>query len=122
MIPNLRMKLFFSVVIVLNFLCISNSYSQDAPTDSIPKLRGEYFIGVIGGYSKVWNSTSLPVLFNSNDCGVFSKGQSSGYFAGITFDYKLIPDFIEASGRLVLSSRPASLSTETSFYEVLDQK
>ena len=123
MILNLRMKLFFSVaIIIINFFCISNSYAQYAEADSLPKLRGEYFIGVIGGYSKVWNSTSLPVLFNSNDCGVFSKGKSSGYFAGITFDYKLIPDFIEASGRLVLSSRPASLSTETSFYEVLDLK
>lgn len=115
------MKVFYTVVVLfILLLSISDSYSKEILADSMPKARGEYFIGVISGYSRIWNSTSLPVLLGSEDCGVFTKGQSSGYFAGITFDYKLIPNFIEASGRLIFSSRPALLTTETSPYQVLN--
>lgn len=78
-------------------------------------------IGIKGGYQYVMNTSSIPVIAGSTDCGVFSNGNSSGFFGGLTAEYALFGDAFELSGAVVYSYRPAQLTaTNTDGFEVLD--
>ena len=78
-------------------------------------------IGVKGGYQFVMNTSTIPVISGSTDCGQFPNGNSSGFFAGISGEYSLFGDALELSGAVVYSLRPARLSTITvDGFEVLD--
>jgi len=78
-------------------------------------------IGVKGGYQYIWNTSSIAIIPGSDDCGNFTNGTASGFFAGLTGEYALFGGLIEASGALVFSSRPAQLTTMSNDnFEVLD--
>lgn len=78
-------------------------------------------IGIKGGYQYVMNTSEIAVIQGSTDCGQFSTGNSSGFFAGLTGEYSLFGDALELAGGIVYSLRPAQLSTTTvDGFEVLD--
>lgn len=80
-------------------------------------------IGMRGGYLRVENTSTIPVIFSSNDpdCGAFSNGVSPGIFAGLTGDYAILGDALELGVGLTFQQRPARLTVNTQAgFEVLD--
>ena len=80
-------------------------------------------IGMRGGYLRVENSSTIPVIFSSTDpdCGAFSNGVSPGIFAGLTVDYAVLGDVLEIGAGLTFQQRPALLTVSTQAgFEVLD--
>ena len=78
-------------------------------------------IGIKGGYQYVMNTTTMAVIPGSTDCGTFSNGVAHGLFGGLTGEYSLFGDALEATASIVYSRRPADLSvTSTDNFEVLD--
>lgn len=80
-------------------------------------------LGVKGSYLQVLNSSSMPVLMGSVDCGRFQDGVSSGVQGGITVDYPVFGPVLEVSSAVVYQQRPAQLVTRTTDdYTVLDPR
>lgn len=80
------------------------------------------YLGVRGGYQHVMNTASIPIVPGSLDCGNFGDGASPGWFAGITVDYAILDSYLELSGGISYSLRPAALiSRSNDNFEVLDQ-
>lgn len=80
-------------------------------------------IGMRGGYLRVENSSTIPVIFSTTDpdCGAFSNGVSPGIFAGLTGDYAVLGDVLEIGAGLTFQQRPARLTVSTQAgFEVLD--
>lgn len=78
-------------------------------------------IGVKGGYLHVMNTSSISIIPGSSDCGTFRDGTSAGLFAGLTGEYALLGDVLEATGAIVYSLRPATLvEPSNDNFEVLD--
>ncbi len=103
--------------IFLSFLILKPLLSQNLPLseiDTTDKLR----FGLIGGVSLINNQTSIPLYPFGGDCGSYSDGDDIGYYAGLAFNYKIIPDFILADFRAYYEKRPLTLSLDTSHYEV----
>lgn len=99
------------VVLILLVSCMAET-AVHAQTTSI---------GIKGGYQVVLNSSSIPVLYGSADCGQFSNGTSNGFFGGITAEYSLFGDALELSGAILYSFRPARLTAKTQDgFEILD--
>ena len=80
-------------------------------------------IGVKGGYLYLWNTSSIPVIAGSGDCGQFSNGTASGFFGGLTGEYAIIGDLLELSGSVFYAHRPAQLVVQSQDnFEVLDPR
>ena len=78
-------------------------------------------IGVKGGYLYVMNTSTLPIVAGSADCGTFADGVANGMYAGITGEYALFGDALELAGGITYTSRPAALTAvSTDNFEVLD--
>jgi len=78
-------------------------------------------IGVKGGYLHVMNTSTISIIPGSTDCGTFRNGTSPGLFAGLTGEYALLGDVLEATGAIVYSLRPATLvEPSNDNFEVLD--
>lgn len=80
-----------------------------APLSAQPPI-----IGVTGGYHYIWNTSQMPILAGSTDCGTFSNGTSNGFYGGLTFGYPFLDGLFEASAAVTYSSRPASLTARSS--------
>lgn len=112
---------------ILRFVCvfaacccaIAPAVQAQLSTDTLAQPELKYILGVFGGAGRIWNTTTLPVIAGSTDCGTFSDGQSTGIRAGLSLDYPILP-WLEASGRLLYDQRPASLQTGTQLSEVFD--
>lgn len=79
------------------------------------------FLGVRGGWQMVNNTTQLPIVAGSIDCGTFTNGTSQAWYAGITADYQLLGPLLEATGAVSYSVRPALLDARSNDnFEVLD--
>jgi len=91
---------------ILGRLCAALLFGSGAVAVAQPPS-----IGVKGGYQYIWNTSSISIIPGSDDCGNFTNGTASGFFAGLTGEYALFGGLIEASGALVFSSRPAQLTT-----------
>ncbi|MBN9399271.1 MAG: OmpA family protein ['Candidatus Kapabacteria' thiocyanatum] len=101
---------------ILGRLCAALLFGSGAVAVAQPPS-----IGVKGGYQYIWNTSSISIIPGSDDCGNFTNGTASGFFAGLTGEYALFGGLIEASGALVFSSRPAQLTTMSNDnFEVLD--
>ncbi len=109
---------FMLLTLAGSFKLSAQSPAPQAATtrDSIVYLPGdtEYYLGVVGGISFIWNTTELAIFTQLGDCGNFEDGTSNGYFVGLTGDYVLMPDFLQLSGRILYSHRPVALQTECS--------
>ncbi|HCN05424.1 MAG TPA: hypothetical protein DIS79_07370, partial [Bacteroidetes bacterium] len=78
-------------------------------------------IGVKGGYLHVMNTSTISIIPGSTDCGTFRDGTSAGLFAGLTGEYALLGDVLEATAAIVYSLRPATLvEPSNDNFEVLD--
>lgn len=78
-------------------------------------------IGVKGGYLYVMNTSTIAIIPGSTDCGSFTNGVAHGLFGGITGEYSLFGDALEATAAIVYSQRPADLSSVSADnFEVLD--
>lgn len=78
-------------------------------------------IGVKGGYLHVMNTSSISIIPGSSDCGTFRDGTSAGVYAGVTGEYAILGDVLEATGAIVYSLRPATLvEPSNDNFEVLD--
>ncbi|MDZ4745193.1 MAG: OmpA family protein [bacterium] len=78
-------------------------------------------IGIKGGYLYVMNTSTIPIIPGSTDCGTFSNGVAHGLFAGLTGEYSLFGDALEGTAAIVYSQRPADLTmTSDDDFEVLD--
>ncbi len=99
---------YLSVLVLLiqtTILC-----AQDVET---PSTRGpENYYGVIAGMHLLSNKTTLDVYPGSSVCGQFSNGDALGLFAGLTYEYPILPYF-QASARLLFSERPATLTMQS---------
>ncbi|MFM8179160.1 MAG: hypothetical protein ACKOAG_08255, partial [Candidatus Kapaibacterium sp.] len=49
------------------------------------------WFGIIGGYSRITNTTTLAVYANSPVCGTFSDGVSTAPHFGLTYEYPVHP-------------------------------
>lgn len=94
-------------------ICFSQTTQPDSThqSDTIP---AQYYLGILGGYAKLWHNTTLEVVPGSQTCGVFENGKSNGWFAGISGEYVLIQKYLEVSARVIYSSRPVILEYESS--------
>jgi outer membrane protein OmpA-like peptidoglycan-associated protein len=115
------MSLRFVCVFVACCCVIAPALWAQPSTDTVERSELQYIPGVFGGVGRIWNTTTLPIIAGSTDCGTFSDGQSTGIRAGISLDYPILPGWLEASGRLMYDQRPASLQAETQLSEVFDQ-
>jgi len=80
-------------------------------------------IGIKGGYLYVMNTSTLPIVAGSTDCGAFADGVANGMYAGITGEYALIGDALELAGGITYTSRPAALTAVSrDNFEVLDPR
>lgn len=78
-------------------------------------------LGVRLGGQYVMNTTTLPVLAGSTDCGTFGDGAAMGFYGGLTIDHAVVDGLVELSGALLYSVRPATLTTMSAdALEVLD--
>lgn len=78
-------------------------------------------IGIKGGYHYVMNTSSIAIIPGSTDCGTFSNGVAHGLFGGLTGEYALFGDVLEATAAIVYSRRPTDLSMMSpDNFEVLD--
>jgi outer membrane protein OmpA-like peptidoglycan-associated protein len=77
-------------------------------------------LGLFGGGNYVINNSSIPIFADDPDLVSFSDGTSIGFFIGIDATYEVWNKMIFANARLMYDSRPASLSQNTSYFEVLD--
>ena len=89
--------------------------------DKTDKNYNPFRIGVWAGPNYVMNSTSIPVIPGAEDCGNYENGSAPAFFAGITYTYKFLPKLLWLEGRLFYESRPASLQTETTGFEVYQE-
>lgn len=112
------------VVILVVLLCSTVLYAQEEQQEvgsAIPReAEIEYGIGVIGGVDRLWNTTLLPIIPGSTDCGTFLDGTALGATIGVMVDYPILGRYLDVSGRLLYSSRPATLEATTQVSEVLD--
>ena len=80
-------------------------------------------IGIRGGYLYVMNTSALPIVAGSADCGAFADGVANGFYGGVTGEYALLGDLLEVSGGLTYTKRPALLTAvSTDNFEVLDPR
>ena len=72
-------------------------------------------IGMRGGYLRVDNQSTIPVIIGSADpdCGAFSNGISPGLYVGLTGDYALLGDALELGAGITFQQRPARLTVRT---------
>lgn len=68
--------------------------------------------GIIAGWSLLDHHAGMPVYEGQPECGRFTRGRSSGFLAGISYDRRLL-GWVEATGRLTLWQRPARLELVT---------
>jgi outer membrane protein OmpA-like peptidoglycan-associated protein len=79
-----------------------------------------FYLLVGGGANYIQNESSLPVVPGGFACGEFENGNGfSGYF-NIGGGYELFDGMLNIESRLLIESRPAILTTETSNYQVLN--
>lgn len=106
------------ILIILLFACTQNliAFSFAPENDSLKR----YSIGLFGGGAYLWNKTSLPVLSFESSCGKFSDGNDISYYFGAKSSYEIIDGFLFASARILYESRPATLSSACSNFEVYD--
>lgn len=68
--------------------------------------------GIIAGWSLLDHHAGMPVYEGQPECGRFTRGRSSGFLAGISYDRRVL-GWVEATGRLTLWQRPARLELVT---------
>lgn len=68
--------------------------------------------GVFGGWSLLDHRASIPVYDGQPECGIFTRGRSSGILLGVSYDRPLLP-WIEGSVRVTFWHRPARLELTT---------
>ncbi|MFN4770392.1 MAG: hypothetical protein ACK5JL_10235, partial [Candidatus Kapaibacterium sp.] len=83
-----------------------------APTPEPRRNEPHMWFGVIGGYSHIFNTTTLAVYPNAPVCGNFSDGVADAPHYGITYEYPAHPA-LDISARLMYMERPSTLSLQT---------
>lgn len=118
------MLMLFRCTSIVCIFCLALGFvvsAQEQPETTTPeRAELQYSIGIIGGVDKIWNTTLLPIIPGSTECGTFLDGTSLGARVGITVDYPVVERYVDLSGRLLYSSRPAILEASTQVSEVLD--
>lgn len=88
---------------------------------STPALAQTTSLGIKGGYLYLWNTSTIPVIAGSTDCGTFTDGTSNGFLGGLTVEHSILGDALELSGSVIYAMRPATLvTTSQDNFEVLD--
>lgn len=88
---------------------------------SMPAMAQTTSLGIKGGYLYLWNTSTIPVIAGSTECGTFSDGTSNGYLGGLTIEHGILGDMLELSGSVIYAMRPATLvTTSQDNFEVLD--
>ena len=112
--------MFFRNLVTMNF-CRFNAFGLLLTISFAVASAQMPSIGIKGGYQYIMNISTIRVIAGSTDCGVFSNGNSSGFFGGLTGDYSILGDALELTGAVVYSYRPAQLSAmNVDGFEVLD--
>ncbi|MCX6145799.1 MAG: OmpA family protein [Candidatus Kapabacteria bacterium] len=109
------MKIITYFVILL--LLSINLYSQDQNLNSFPLS-----IGIIGGINSIQNQTTINVIPMSSDCGTFQNGSAKAVYAQVFANLDIFQKIFYIDGRLFYESRPISLQTMSSGYEVFNYK
>jgi outer membrane protein OmpA-like peptidoglycan-associated protein len=93
---------------LLAFFPIS-SYSQD--TSIQYTNHAPYAFGIMTGTSFISNRSIIPVIPNSNDCGIYESGTSNGLSLGIFGEFAFIPKFLSLSARALYAQHPGTLQS-----------
>lgn len=87
-----------------------------------PEVDTTWSIGIYGGPQFISNTSSIPIVPGSTDCGEWGNGTSFGWSVGLGAVYPMsyAEGWLDVAPRLWLSSHPAVLTAQTSAYEVFD--
>lgn len=105
----------YSRNLLLLLVVIFARVSALAQEDSIS--RNEWRIGVLGGLSRLYHTSSLPLVPPQTCCGSYERGDSWGWWGGLSADYALLPQNIEIGARIAFARRTLALAQSISKFE-----
>jgi outer membrane protein OmpA-like peptidoglycan-associated protein len=101
---------FLSVIVVLLF-----SFPLFAQE---PIAQNEWRLGALGGLSRLYHTSLLPIIPNNPRCCSYERGESWGWWGGLSGDYVMMPHgsepLFEIGARALFARRPLALSQTVS--------
>ena len=95
----LRYLKIFSLAIVISYA--NSLISQES------KLVKDYRFGIFAGANYLNHSTTIPIIWGADFCGIFEDGTNSSYQIGLNFSYNIYEQHLWADVRLNYANIPA---------------
>lgn len=101
---------FLSVIVVL--LLSFPLFAQE------PIAQNEWRLGALGGLSRLYHTSLLPIIPDNPRCCSYEHGESWGWWGGLSGDYAIMPHgtepLFEIGARALFARRPLALSQTVS--------
>jgi len=79
-----------------------------------PTAQNEWRLGVLGGLSRLYHTSPLPIIPDNPRCCAYERGESWGWWGGLSGDYAIMPQgnepLFELGARALFARRPLALS------------